>query len=355
MHHVRTDRGSIVISSRRQSPSNKSPRQAVVQSVAERIRAEASCPWIDAPDRPLPHRAMRRFAGAEELRALGSSAPTAAEARGFRQQVLHARYGGLEISIDRATPHRHTFAGDNFAHHHPLTRLTIMLDGMQHVSVDGQRRVMTSGSGTLIPGHLTTEVDAHTLVTRLNIDIPTDEEFALVLANVGVGYWPAHTPALEAFGAFVRALLARTRDSDAWVDRVAVRRLMRATVMTTIVGAPPFTDHIDDPGDYRTLALDVIRHQHTDPSLTPEKVAEQLGLSLRTVQRAFGSDRPMSQWITQARVDHALTFLAGPHYAGMSVEEISHRCGFPSTAIFRRALKNSTGLTPSEYRARHSG
>jgi AraC-like DNA-binding protein len=328
----------------------------VRRDAAERVRRDAACPWREAGDRHTPHRATRSFAGPDDLAALGSHTRSPADARAFRQNVQHARYGGLEISLDHVTPHSHTWHGTNFRHNHPLTRLAILLDGRQQVAIDGQHHVMERGSGFLVPGDRTVTIEALTPVARLHIDIPMpDEEFAPSLAHVGLGYWPPNTAALEALGAFVGALLARTRDSDSWPDRIAVRRMIKALLLTTIPGAPPFASPDVAPSGYRELALRLIEHQHTDSSLTPEKVAQRLGLSLRTVQRAFADDCSMSEWITQARIDHALSILGDQQYATLSVHDIAGRAGFPSAAIFRRAIKNATGLTPVEYRSQRGG
>jgi AraC-like DNA-binding protein len=296
---------------------------------------------------------VRNLSGPDAMTALGAVPPRGADASPFQWRLACARYGPLDIGIVQFTPHTRAMPGDNFGHNHPISRLGIMLEGSQTVSIAGQELTMTPGAGILVPGDMAAVYHASTNATRLHVDIAADHPgFAPLLRNARCGYWPPNTPLLLALSAFVRTLLQRDDDAHAWAGRAAVRSTLEAMVCATIASAPPVRGEELVPG-YRELALMYVRTHHVDPSLTPCTVAAGLGLSVRTLQRAFADDRSVAQWIAHFRLETALGFMRDPRFADLTLAEIAARAGFGSAVVLRRAVLAETGLPPSEYRERH--
>jgi AraC-like DNA-binding protein len=85
-----------------------------------------------------------------------------------------------------------------------------------------------------------------------------------------------------------------------------------------------------------------------DPSL--ERIADQLGLSARTLQRKlheFGTSH--NDLLDELRHELAVRYLREPQ---MAICEVAYLLGFSEPSSFHRAFKRWTGKTPSELRAR---
>lgn len=89
-----------------------------------------------------------------------------------------------------------------------------------------------------------------------------------------------------------------------------------------------------NPGDGRTL----------------REWARQLGVSTRTVTRAFESETGLSfsRWITAARVQYAVTLLGGDK----GIAEVARIVGYSSASSFTTAFRRVTGTTPGQF---HTG
>lgn len=84
---------------------------------------------------------------------------------------------------------------------------------------------------------------------------------------------------------------------------------------------------------------------------TQQEVAENLGMSLRNLQRKL-NERGTSykELLEQTRKKLALEYIEQSH---LSLGEIGYLVGFASVANFNRAFKRWTGCTPGEFRVSH--
>jgi AraC-like DNA-binding protein len=102
------------------------------------------------------------------------------------------------------------------------------------------------------------------------------------------------------------------------------------------------------------LARQILRRieaDFADPELTAGKVAQDLGISQRTLQALLaGSGTSFVQELTAARLDRASDMLSDPRARAVSVGEIAFRCGFLDPGYFARAFRKRFGATPSEWR-----
>jgi AraC-like DNA-binding protein len=102
------------------------------------------------------------------------------------------------------------------------------------------------------------------------------------------------------------------------------------------------------------LAKDAMDRDWADPELDLDAVAGHAGYSryhfIRAFKEAYG-ETP-GQYLTHRRIDRAEDLL---RTANLSVTEICNLVGFSSLGTFSARFKAWTGLTPSEYRAKHVG
>jgi AraC-like DNA-binding protein len=106
--------------------------------------------------------------------------------------------------------------------------------------------------------------------------------------------------------------------------------------------------------DMVEAAEQVIRADHTDPTLDPGAVARRCRVSLRTLQRAVADERgtTLRDLLSSVRTESALRIVAGPDGAELPLSDVAKRSGFSSPERLRRAIATETGLSPSEYRRR---
>ena len=293
------------------------------------------------------------FRGHEGLHALGAtSCPSAQQAR-FHATIASCRYGALTLGIVRHTPHVSVEPAHNFGHNHPVSRLSVMMSGNATGMVDQKELRMSPGTGLLIPGTTPFTYTAKDEVTTLYVDISTDDP---VFSGIGeanrVAYWQKKSPVMTALAAFTQTLLRRDDSHTSHGERAEVRRALESLVLSILASAPPLNPHALDDSTYGR-ALDYIRRHHTDPMISATAVARAVGVSIRTLQRAFEHSRSASQWITQFRTDTALSLLRDHRFANLTMDDVAQRAGFGSTVGLRRAVLAATGLAPSEVRLQY--
>lgn len=89
-------------------------------------------------------------------------------------------------------------------------------------------------------------------------------------------------------------------------------------------------------------------------SISLETVAREIGISPNRLSRLFIEEtgRGFSHFLVAHRVSKAREMLAQP---GLSVKEVSMKCGYPDQNYFARLFKKMTGSTPSSILPNHDG
>ena len=81
------------------------------------------------------------------------------------------------------------------------------------------------------------------------------------------------------------------------------------------------------------------------------QIAEQLGMSLRNLQRRLQEQGTCFKEILEStRKKAALEYIKQPH---LSLSEVGYLVGFSSVANFNRAFKRWQNCTPGEYRSQY--
>lgn len=102
---------------------------------------------------------------------------------------------------------------------------------------------------------------------------------------------------------------------------------------------------------------DLVVHQiqqhidgHLDESLQIARLADQFGLSSRTLSRRFiaAAGRGPQAYLQHARVQQAKRLL---ETTNDPIDEVRRHAGYNDPAAFRRVFKQTTGVTPSAYRS----
>lgn len=98
-------------------------------------------------------------------------------------------------------------------------------------------------------------------------------------------------------------------------------------------------------------ACQVIALKYGNPELTPADVARDVGVSSRTLARAFAShNETIVRRLFDERVRQAARLLTAPGAAHRSVTEIAFACGFNDVSHFGRLFASKMHMTPSQWR-----
>lgn len=97
-------------------------------------------------------------------------------------------------------------------------------------------------------------------------------------------------------------------------------------------------------------ALAMMRERIGEPGWRAADLASQLGVSLRSLHRAFtdAGETVMGGW-RQQRIAHACALLAQPRLTALSMAEVALRCGYSDASHFARDFQRVTGQTPLQW------
>lgn len=105
---------------------------------------------------------------------------------------------------------------------------------------------------------------------------------------------------------------------------------------------------------HRRRAEAMIRRELSNPDLSPETIAEAVGISKRYLHELFAeANCTVSQFVREERLRAARDLLQMPNPGQMS--DIAYRFGFSDQAQFSRLFKAMFGQTPSSFRAQVMG
>ena len=88
-----------------------------------------------------------------------------------------------------------------------------------------------------------------------------------------------------------------------------------------------------------------------DPDLSPERIADAVGLSLRYLHQLFRDhDVTVNKYIINRRLARCMDDLVSPSRANLTVTEVAMNHGFKTASHFSRCFSEAYSQTPSEVR-----
>lgn len=89
-----------------------------------------------------------------------------------------------------------------------------------------------------------------------------------------------------------------------------------------------------------------------DPTVTLDKIAEELNVSKSHLSRLINTELDMSfpDLLNSLRVEEAKSYLSNPEFANYTLIAIGLEAGFNSKTTFNNTFKKMTGKTPSEFK-----
>lgn len=103
--------------------------------------------------------------------------------------------------------------------------------------------------------------------------------------------------------------------------------------------------------DLISRARDLARASIDQTGLTAHRVAQALGVSVRSLHRAFAAQgTSFALDLRHLRLAHAAQLLAQPRLKGVTTAELGRRCGFADPSHFVREFQRRFGTTPAGWR-----
>jgi len=116
----------------------------------------------------------------------------------------------------------------------------------------------------------------------------------------------------------------------------------------TIAGLPQLVGDKVVLSDAVRRAMDYVARYHAESTLTLERIRDAAGVSVRHLNRLFGSELGMTpmRYLRQFRIERARELLA---YTDKSVEEVASSVGIPNQSHFTYIFRRMTGQTPRSW------
>jgi AraC-like DNA-binding protein len=91
-------------------------------------------------------------------------------------------------------------------------------------------------------------------------------------------------------------------------------------------------------------------HLH-DTGLTPQRAADHLGISVRTLHSRFRQiGQTFGRWLLHNRLEGCSVALRDPNQRALNISDVAFRWGFNDLSYFNRAFRSRFDITPGEWR-----
>jgi AraC-like DNA-binding protein len=243
---------------------------------------------------------------------------------------------------------------DRELHH----RLILQLAGRASWTLGASTATLDPGDLLLIAPDCVSGLECGAAHQHLCLHIPAAALESLAPSRRWWSNRPATGGAAAVLGSLIRSALEHGHSLDGHHNAAVRDSILR--LMASVWGIPP-ADHceslapVDEPALIRRVKTYAEVHL-SEPSLSPSRVADIEGISVRHLHRLFGATgESFSNWVRKSRLASCAADLRNAALAGTSVTRIAFRWGFNDSAHFSRAFLTEYGCTPSEYRSRHLG
>lgn len=148
--------------------------------------------------------------------------------------------------------------------------------------------------------------------------------------------------------AMLDALTPETTRQLVLADEVVAEQV--ASLLALAIGRAPI-DLNRNQSKLVTRIRQQMQEQAHDEALTPERIAQALGISKRYLHSLFAAHgTTFCKELMSLRLERAARQLRDPQFTNVSVSEIAWRCGFTDSSHFARRFCQRYGTPPREYR-----
>lgn len=116
--------------------------------------------------------------------------------------------------------------------------------------------------------------------------------------------------------------------------------------------SPQVMDELKD----KILNIILIQQKYKDKNFSAKKLAEELHTNTRYISAVINVRFHMNytSFVNKFRVDEAMGLLVDKRYQDLNMEDISAMVGFSNRQSFYSSFYKINGITPREYKLRHT-
>lgn len=163
---------------------------------------------------------------------------------------------------------------------------------------------------------------------------------------------PGDNPGLRLLDAYLTALFSLQQECDLALVTLHIRDLA-LSVLGVRGDVQALVRERGVQAARQAAALAAIRARASEPGLTAEVVAAQVGLSVRYLHRLLESTGlTFAEHLLDRRLDCAVTMLRDSGSTHLKIGEIASRSGFSDISHFNRSFRRRFGDTPHGVRVR---
>ena len=111
-----------------------------------------------------------------------------------------------------------------------------------------------------------------------------------------------------------------------------------------------------DEMNERILDIVVMQKKYKDKDYSAKKLAEDLGTNTRYISAVVNVRFHMNytSFVNKFRIEEAMAILVDRRYQELRIEEVSDMVGFSNRQSFYASFYRLIGITPREYRIKHT-
>ncbi|WP_338622429.1 helix-turn-helix transcriptional regulator [Agarivorans sp. OAG1] len=221
-------------------------------------------------------------------------------------------------------------------HSHPRGQLLWAVEGVLRVTSAQAVWVVPSTHSVWIPGGVSHQVSCETAATTCNLFI--DPSYP-VRKHEQQGAMLSMSP-------LMREIVLRLTQEPQLMDQQSTQRLGLVAI-DELEHLQAFEVRLPSGNDPRLVKLIsyMVQHPNQAPSLVT--LANQVGASVRTIERLFKAETGMTfrQWRSRFRLMNSLELLS----KGESSTAVAHSLGYKSVSSFVKVFRQEFGRTPQSF------
>ena len=256
-----------------------------------------------------------------------------ADRAGFRAKLCSRSIAGISVARVDATPSGVVRTTDLIRSNHDDAHIVMLqISGTTRVQQGEGSRIISPGELDVVQANRPYVLDFPRLFSQYVIKLPH--------ATQPVGSLISPTAA-RLVRSLARDLLDPEIEPDDICDEVTVHAMQEL-----LCGRSQEQGLSRQTPDLYSKAIAIIRDKLFEPLFGRDRVAQELGVSVRTLARAFAThgttfDRSLWNWRLEAAYEALLS-----NRVSASITEVAVRHGFSDSSHFTRRFKTRFGVTP---------
>ncbi|WP_249674049.1 transcriptional regulator FeaR [Pseudomonas abieticivorans] len=231
--------------------------------------------------------------------------------------------------------------------------LIVQRKGFCQLHLDGHAIELAPGELAIMDQAGECSVEPQGLIEHVSISISRDRVRALSPHGSLSGKLQTRSPSGRLLRSLVNQILQDQEDCFTGDDGMGMQDAIIALLQPTLIERPNcqgLEDILEISGLRRQIERMVGEHLHS-PELSPEWMANQLGISIRHLYRSFeNSGDSVCRFIQRARLQRCASDLGNPCLRHENITEIAYRWGFSDSAHFSKIFKKQYQRSPRDYR-----